>query len=244
MLLKTAAFTHVPQLAGRIIEPEKSVFRITRAKYDEWDRAAREMGHGDNWRRTHEEREAIRARALAGRLGTDLWLFAYGSLMWDPAIHIDEIRTATLQGFHRRFCLRIHLGRGSIDKPGLMAGLDEGGECAGLAFRIPAHAADHETDILWMREMIADGYAPIFLPIDTPQGPLEALAFVVRKDSERYCNLDPEETARMIATGTGVLGSNLAYLDNMHEHLKLLGISDPAVADLHARAHRVAAGDT
>ena len=68
------AFSYVPHLSGKIIEPEKSVFRITRAKYEEWDRNAREHGLGDNWRRSHDDREAIRAQALAGRLDADLWV--------------------------------------------------------------------------------------------------------------------------------------------------------------------------
>jgi cation transport protein ChaC len=147
MPLDNAAFEHVPQLAGRIIDPEHSAFRITRAKYEEWDRAALSMGHGPNWRRSHEEREATRARALAGRLRSDLWLFAYGSLMWDPAVRFDAVRSATLKGFHRRFCLQIRIGRATIENPGLMAGMDEGGECHGLAFRIPAAAVDHETEM-------------------------------------------------------------------------------------------------
>src|SRR5215831_19039217 len=138
VLLPKDALAHVPHLIGKILEPEKSTLRITRAKYDEWDQAARAAGHPDNWRRSHEDREATRITALAGRRNTDLWLFAYGSLMWDPAIHIVEIRTATLQGFHRAFCVRIEFGRGSPGKPALMVGLNEGGQCHGLAFRVPA----------------------------------------------------------------------------------------------------------
>jgi cation transport protein ChaC len=137
MLLPTDAFAHVPMLAGKILEPEKSTFRISRDTFREWDRRAQEAGYGENWRRTHEEREETRSRALAGRLDRDLWIFAYGSLMWDPALNIVEIRPATLGGFHRRFCLKIEIGRGSKDRPALMAALDEGGDCQGLALRVP-----------------------------------------------------------------------------------------------------------
>jgi cation transport protein ChaC len=123
-MLPTHAFVHLPMLAGKIREPEKSMFRISRDTFREWDRRAQEAGYGDNWRRTHEEREETRSRALTGRLDRDLWIFAYGSLMWDPALHIVEIRPATLGGFYRRFCLKIEIGRGSKDKPALMAALD------------------------------------------------------------------------------------------------------------------------
>ena len=87
MLLPADAFAHVPMLAGKILEPEKSMFRISRDTFREWDRRAQEAGYGENWRRTHEEREETRSKALAGRLDRDLWIFAYGSLMWDPALH-------------------------------------------------------------------------------------------------------------------------------------------------------------
>ena len=123
MPIPTDALVHVPMLAGKIIDPENSVFRASRATFEEWDRLAREGGHGENWRRTHEDREATRSKALAGRLNGDLWIFAYASLMWDPAINIVEIRRATLKGFHRRFCLKIEIGRGSKEQPALMAAL-------------------------------------------------------------------------------------------------------------------------
>jgi cation transport protein ChaC len=119
-------------LSGKIIDPEKSTFRVSLATFEDWDRRAAEAGYGQNWRRSHEDREATRSTALAGRLNDDLWVFAYGSLMWDPAIHIVEIRRATLQSFHRSFCLMAEIGRGSKEAPALMAALDVGGECHGV----------------------------------------------------------------------------------------------------------------
>jgi cation transport protein ChaC len=213
-------------LAGKIIEPENSFFRISRAKLEEWDQIAREHGYGENWRRTHEQREATRNKALAGRLPVDLWLFAYGSLMWDPAIHIVEIRRAKLRGYHRRFCLKIEVGRGSRERPALMAALDEGGECDGLAFRIPAAAVDRETEILWMREMIDSAYHAVFAALETPQGSVEALAFVMDRRDRKFADIGIEEAARIIATGTGALGSNLEYFNNLAGHVAALGIKD------------------
>jgi len=128
MLIPADAFSHLPMLVGKVLAPERSTFRISRQTFDEWDRLAQEAGYGDNWRRTHEEREATRRKALRDRLVRDLWIFAYGSLMWDPALHIVEIRSATLTGFHRRFCMKVEIGRGSQEWPALMAALDMGGE--------------------------------------------------------------------------------------------------------------------
>jgi cation transport protein ChaC len=168
VLLSPDAFIHVPILFGKIVEPEKSTFRVSLATFEDWDRRAAQAGYGVNWRRSHENREATRSAALAGRLNDDLWVFAYGSLMWDPAMHIVEIRRATLQGFHRRFCLKAEIGRGSKEAPARMAALDLGGVCHGLAFRIPANAVNQETEILWMREMIGEAYVPLFQTVLSP----------------------------------------------------------------------------
>jgi cation transport protein ChaC len=240
MLLPPEAFRHVPALAGHIVEPEKSFFRLTRERLTELDRFARDAGYPANWRLTDEEREATRKEALAGRDG-DLWLFAYGSLMWDPAIAIAEIRTATLHGYYRRFCLKSQIGRGSAERPALMAALDQGGVCHGLAFRILAEHVDRETEILWMREMVAAAYLPAFVPLATPQGHIDAaLTFVINCNSSRYVQLEIEEAARLVGTGRGVRGTSLEYVENLAERLELLGLSDPALDELHRRARKFA----
>jgi cation transport protein ChaC len=227
-------FVHVPSLRGKILEPEQSQFRVSRATFDHWDKRADGSGLDSTWRRSHEEREATRSAALRRRLAHDVWIFAYGSLMWDPAVHIAEIRRAVLHGYHRRFCLRIEIGRGSKEAPALMAGLDLGGECHGLAFRILAELADRETELLWMREMMIEGYAPAFMPVSTPQGTIEALAFIADHASSRYLDLSVEEAAGMIAAGKGVLGTNLEYLDNLAERLAILGVEDEEFERLRA----------
>ena len=165
-------------------------------------------------------------------------MFAYGSLMWDPGIHIVEIRTATLDGFHRSFCLKSKIGRGSAERPALMAALDRGGVCHGLALRVPAEHVDRETEILWMREMLAGSYVPTFVALETPQGSLEAVAFEINRRSDRYVQLDLDETARLIATGRGVRGTSLEYLENVAERLELLGLGDPAIDDLRQRVRQ------
>ena len=237
MLIPPEAFIHVPVLAGKLVEPEKSFYRPNRDRLRELDRIARENGYPENWRLTDAEREATRAAVLARR-GADLWVFAYGSLMWDPGVHIVEIRRATLAGFHRSFCLKSKIGRGSAERPALMAALDRGGTCQGLALRIPADHVDRETEILWMREMLAGSYVPTFVGVETPQGGIaEAVAFVINRQSDRYVQLDIEETARVIATGRGVRGTSLEYLENLADRLELLDLGDPAIVELRRRAH-------
>jgi cation transport protein ChaC len=244
MLIPADAYAHLPILIGKVLDPERSTFRISRQTFDEWDRRAQEAGYGDNWRRTHEEREATRNTALKGRLGRDLWIFAYGSLMWDPAIHVVEIRAAALTGFHRRFCLKVEIGRGSQERPALMAALDAGGECHGLALRIPAQAVERETEILWMREMIEEGYIPAFSTVATPQGSLEALAFIMDRQSTRFADIGTEEAAHIIATGSGILGKNLDYFDNLATHVEALGIRDNVFEDIRESLDRRRARST
>jgi cation transport protein ChaC len=237
MLIPPEAFVHVPVLAGRIVEPEKSIYRLSRDRLAELDRIARENGYPERWRLTDEERELTRAGVLA-RKGRDLWVFAYGSLMWDPGVHVVEIRRAALAGFHRSFCLKSQIGRGSAERPALMAALDRGGTCQGLALRIPADHVERETEILWMREMLAGSYVPTFVDVATPQGAIaEAVTFVINRQSDRYVQLDIEETARLIATGRGVRGTSLEYLENLADRLELLGLGDPAIFELRRRAH-------
>ena len=159
--------------------------------------------------------------------------------MWDPGVHVVEIRKATLLGFHRSFCLKSQIGRGSAEKPALMAALDNGGSCQGLALRIPAAHVDAETEILWRREMLAGSYAPTFVALETPQGGIEeAVAFVINRQSDRYVRLDVDETARLIATGCGVRGTCLEYLENLAERLEILGLDDPAIGDLRLRVRQ------
>ena len=226
MNAETQPFRHLPHLEGKITDPAISRFRDF--DYGPLDRQLAEAGIAD-WRRTDDEREATRHAALCNRLDDDLWVFAYGSLMWDPAFYFAEVRSALAPGYHRSFCLKSEIGRGSQGRPGLMAALDKGGECHGLVFRIAQSAVDRETHIIWRREMIAHAYAPLFIALETPQGPVEALAFVMDQTAEHYePELALEERARLIATGKGLFGTSLEYLDNLAEHSV-----QEAIADLH-----------
>ena len=230
-------FKHTPELRGLITAPEDSQVRLSYDRFAEFDRLAAEENWPSDWRLDHDIREANRREVLDGRLNQHLWVFAYGSLIWDPGIYLDQIRRAHVAGWHRSFCMKIGGGRGKPQQPGLMAALDRGGSCAGTAFRIPADRVEHETEILWMREMFSGSYSPVFVQAETPQGTVEALTFVMDRRNRRYVpGLNPDEAARIIARAEGNLGPNFDYLDRLVRHLTELGMDDPAMTDLHARA--------
>lgn len=190
---------------------------------------------------TDAERHDSIAHMLDGRDAPkeDIWVFGYGSLMWNPAFHFAERRLGTLAGWHRRFCLWTPLGRGSPERPGLVLGLENGGSCRGVAFRITAAEAWEELDIVWRREMVSDGYTPRWTTVRTDQGRLRAIAFTINHAAPRYAGrLALEEAAGVIARARGGLGTCADYLLSTVEHLDELGIPDRR---LHALRDRVRA---
>lgn len=155
-----------------------------------------------------EERHASIAAMLGGwnTPAEDVWVFGYGSLMWNPAFLYAEQRLGTLLGWHRRFCLWTPLGRGSPEQPGLVLGLDNGGSCRGVVFRIPAVQAWEELDIVWRREMVSDGYVPRWTTVRTDQGPVRAITFTINHKGSRYAGkLSLDDAAAIIARARGAL---------------------------------------
>ena len=118
--------------------------------------------------------------------GEDVWLFGYGSLMWNPAIEFAERRAGVVRGWHRRFCLWLHIGRGSPDNPGLMLALDRGGSCVGMLFRIPASDARAELLLAWRRELFTSAYLSRWVTAMTDVGPVRAVTFVANRGHPRY----------------------------------------------------------
>ena len=169
----------------------------------------------------------------------DVWVFAYGSLIWNPAFHFVERRTGLIHGWHRRFCLWTALGRGTPDRPGLVLGLDRGGTCRGVAFRIAADAVHEELDLIWRREMVTASYTPRWVTAATEEGPVRAITFTINRSQPRYAGrLSEDETARVLAGACGQLGSCAEYFRSTFEHLAELGIRDHG---LEALARRIAA---
>jgi cation transport protein ChaC len=177
---------------------------------------------------TEEERAESRARMLKGVApDADVWVFGYGSLLWNPAFHYTERRPGLVRGWHRRFCLWTPMGRGAPDNPGLVLGLDRGGSCRGIAYRIAACDRETELPLLWRREMVADGYHSRWVTVRGEAGDVRAITWVINPKGERYAGKLPMETlARTLATAEGRLGSSRDYLENTVAHLDELGISD------------------
>ena len=177
--------------------------------------------------------QAILARApRRGRI----WVFAFGSLIWNPAFHFVERRTARIYGFHRQFCLWSRAGRGSPERPGLMLSLESGGSCSGVAYRLERRQAATELDVIWRREMFTMSYRPVWTRARTPEGPEPAIAFSANREHERYVpGLEDEAIARYLATGAGLLGRCCDYLYDTVAHLRQLGIRDRRLEALEAR---------
>jgi cation transport protein ChaC len=160
--------------------------------------------------------------------GSGWWVFAYGSLLWNPLFPVAEMRPATLRGMHRSFCLWSLASRGTPQTPGLVLGLEPGGSCRGIALRLPAPLALDELHLLWRREMVVGSYRPRWLRVDADGRPLAALAFLVRRDHPQYAGkLDLATQADVIGHACGAFGSSLDYLERTRVALVAHGIVDP-----------------
>jgi glutathione-specific gamma-glutamylcyclotransferase len=166
---------------------------------------------------------------LEQHLPEDLWVFAYGSLIWNPEFEFEEMRTATARGWHRSFCLKLTRWRGTRQLPGLMLALDHGGSCKGLVFRLPAK--DHYGQLLKLmrREVgaIPATNVPRWIKVGTESGPLLALAFVADTKGPAYAGKQAiEQVAQVLARAAGHWGSAAQYLYNTVSRLEDHGIRD------------------
>lgn len=166
----------------------------------------------------------------------DLWVFGYGSLMWRPGFVYEEVRRATLVGHRRCFCLFSTHHRGTAERPGLVLGLDRGGACDGLAFRVSAEQRKSTLDYLTAREQISGAYRDTMVPLtleDEPRREVSALAYIVERRHPSYAGrLHLAEQACLIRGARGVSGPNLDYLINTLAHLDSLGIREPELRRL------------
>jgi len=168
--------------------------------------------------------------------GAGWWIFAYGSLLWNPLFPVAEMRVARLRGYHRRFCIWSLASRGTPQCPGLVLGLEPGGSCVGVALRLPAPLALDELHLLWRREMVVGSYSPRWVALEAEGRRLAALTFVVRRDHPQYAGkLPSDEHVRAIATAAGAFGSTADYLERTRVALIAHGIVDPYLEDLAAR---------
>lgn len=172
--------------------------------------------------------------------GEDLWVFAYGSMLWNPTVHYVEARTVTVHGWHRSFCLGSHVGRGSHEHPGLMLGLEPGGTCQGLAYRLPAAAIRQELHLLWQREMLTGAYQAGWLSgVCSKDVEISLVAFVIDPCAGNYEGGLPDEVQiQRIRHAHGYLGSNRDYLLKTRSHLRSLGVCDDYIERLALAAEQ------
>ncbi|WP_299368893.1 gamma-glutamylcyclotransferase [uncultured Tateyamaria sp.] len=171
-----------------------------------------------------------------------MWVFGYGSLLWNPGFDVAEEMMATLPGWARSFCMRSIHHRGSEAEPGLVLALDAapGAHCAGVALRVAPGTEDATLAYLRERELISSAYLEKMLALTLADGrEVTAVTYVIDPDHVQYCGgLPLEEQAQIIAHATGGRGPNSDYLFNTAQHLAALGVADP---DLDWLSRRVAA---
>ena len=166
---------------------------------------------------------------LQGGTDESVWVFAYGSLMWRPEFPFAEAIPARLSGWHRAMCIQSTQYRGTPDRPGLVLGLDRGGSCLGLAFRILGDAWPQVREALHAREIPIPVYHPRFLSIrlkNNGQSALSAYAFVADRNHSHYWRGDEGQAVEMIREGHGIMGSCRDYLADTVSHLAGLGLAD------------------
>jgi cation transport protein ChaC len=183
---------------------------------------------------TEAEKALIESRRVVPAEGEDFFVFAYGSLMWRPDFPFAEIEPAILHGYHRAFCITSTHYRGSIERPGLVLGLDRGGKCIGRLYRIAAKDAPEVAEYLHQRELVTGCYVPkqvtLRLPEDRRQ---QGIAYVADRKHYQYAGkLSDAAAAGIIRHAVGIVGSNRDYLRNTVQHLEEMGIAE-------GRLHRI-----
>jgi cation transport protein ChaC len=168
-----------------------------------------------------------------GHMG-DFWVFGYGSLMWRPGFaHVETMR-ARLHGYRRSLCVYSYVHRGTEQRPGLVLGLDRGGSCVGMAFRVPGSLREEVLAYLRERELVTNVYLEKALQVRLENGAgATAICYVVDRGHRQYAgNLSAEEAARVVAGSVGRSGRNEEYVRNTVEHLRALGIRDAWLEDV------------
>ena len=174
-----------------------------------------------------------------------MWVFGYGSLLWNPGFEIAVRAVATLPNYARSFCMRSIHHRGTVDDPGLVLALDErnGAQCAGVALAVAAGKEDETLQYLRERELVSSAYLEKILTLNLADGrKVEAVTYVIDESHEQYCSdLPLEEQAQIIANAVGGRGPNWEYLYNTASHLRDIDLRDPDLEWLTARVRELVA---
>jgi len=170
----------------------------------------------------------------------DFWVFGYGSLIWRPGFAHVETARARLHGFRRALCVRSFVHRGTPERPGLVLGLDRGGSCIGLAFRVPGELRDEVMTYLRERELVTNVYRERELPLTLQTGDrVTGVSYVVDRAHAQYAGaLHADEAAAQVRGAVGHSGPNEDYVVNTVEHLRALGIRDHWLEDVADKVRR------
>lgn len=168
----------------------------------------------------------------------ELWVFGYASLMWSPGFAYRERRRGIVHGYHRALCIYSHRHRGTRERPGLVMGLCRGGSCWGMAYRLAGRRQRDILAALWRREMRNYVYLPRLVAVRIAgERRVRALTFVADQDHRQFAgDLDLAQTARLVAQGRGGRGDNVDYLERTLAHMRELGVRDPHLDRVLARA--------
>ncbi|WP_182085138.1 gamma-glutamylcyclotransferase [Aureimonas sp. ME7] len=167
----------------------------------------------------------------------DLWVFAYGSLIWRPGFEYEERAKARLAGFHRSLCIYSHVHRGTPERPGLVFGLDRGGSCVGMAFRVGGARREETVAYLRERELVTNVYLETTLPVRLEDGrSVRALAYVVDRGHTQYAGrIGIAEAAALVARSHGQSGPNDEYVRSALTEIQAMGLSDRWLESVVAR---------
>lgn len=176
----------------------------------------------------------------------EFWVFGYGSLMWNPGFPYSERVHARASGYRRALCVRSWVHRGTQDRPGLVLGLDRGGSCIGVAFRVEAGDWDGTLDYLRARELVTHVYVERTMPVVLAGGRrVRALTYVVDRGHRQYAGaITIAEAAQTVGHAAGQSGPNRDYVDNTLSHLREMGIRDRWLEEVSAEIARTASAAT
>ncbi len=197
-------------------------------------RLARERDGSSAALLSDDELLASRRRLIPDDFSDDIWIFGYGSLIWNPTVEVCEKQLGRIYGHHRRYCLRTKIGRGTPALPGLILGLKPGGSCAGQALKVDKSIAVGELDLLWQREMINSSYTPKIVKVHLNNGQkTNAVTFVIDPHSPSYSgHLSMQEKAEIISAASGFIGTSFEYFERTRDSLLKLGLRDPYLEKL------------
>jgi glutathione-specific gamma-glutamylcyclotransferase len=169
----------------------------------------------------------------------ELWVFGYGSLMWRPGFPFEAQASALLKGAHRALCVYSIFHRGTREQPGLVLGLDRGGACRGVVYRVRPGAEEETLAYLREREQITEVYREVQRTVrllDGSSQAVRALTYLVDPDHVQYAGrLTFDEQLRMVRGGKGQSGENIEYVLNTVRHLEEAGVHDSLLAPLAAQ---------